>query len=216
MTPAARTGGGHGTDGGDAPFSLDESTAERLLSDELTSGGAPVGYHEVAERLDALREPPTPDELAGEAEIVDAMAARIVASERRPARRRRMLVLAAVIGTTVLLGLAAAAGALPNPLEGAVARVMRHVGIPGPTTSGHGANDETGSPPRRNPDARRGDETGPSVEQGRPAPTILRGPGTVATTPSGAAGPPGGNPGGPPDHANPGGNPNSNGARRGK
>ena len=69
---------------------LDEHTADRLLSGVLAPEDAPPGYAAVAALLVAVRQPPTPQELARCADTVLAMAEAVaVAGAPAPPRQMR-------------------------------------------------------------------------------------------------------------------------------
>jgi hypothetical protein len=116
------------------PLALDEETVERLLAGDLPPSQAPPGYARVAALLAATTAEPTPEELAGEAEVLaelrtmtrsrraGAHARRTGTHSRRAARppRRRWagLAAAALVGALVTGGVAAAAtGNLPGPVR---------------------------------------------------------------------------------------------------
>jgi hypothetical protein len=109
------------------PLALDEETVERLLAGDLPPSQAPPGYAQVAALLAATAAPPTPEELAGQAEVLAELRAvtrtrRAGAHTRRAARppRRRWagLAAAALVGALVTGGAAAAAtGNLPGPVR---------------------------------------------------------------------------------------------------
>ncbi|MFL6219981.1 MAG: hypothetical protein ACJ742_15795, partial [Actinomycetes bacterium] len=52
------------------PLALDEETVERLLAGDLPPSQVPPGYARVAALLAATTAPPTPEELAGQAEVL--------------------------------------------------------------------------------------------------------------------------------------------------
>ena len=142
------------------------SDDDRLLSGDLDPDDAPPELARVAGLVRAARAPELSSELAGEELLVSQVAAIVRESRRLEVARddRRHLlgkVLSAkVIGATaaVLLsgGVAAAAtGALPTPVQEAVAHGLAHVGIsipdpatphaPGQHTSGHPTSTTTAS-----------------------------------------------------------------------
>ena len=99
------------------PLALDEETVERLLAGDLPPSQVPPGYARVAALLAATTAEPTPEELAGQAEVLAELRAvtrprRAGAHTRRAARppRRRWAGLAAValVGALVTGGAAAA------------------------------------------------------------------------------------------------------------
>jgi hypothetical protein len=120
------------------PLALDEQTAERLLAGDLPPDQAPPGYERVAALLAATTAEPTPDELAGQSEVLAELRAvtrarRAGAHTRRAVRspRRRWAGLAAValVGALVTGGAAAAAGGhLPVPVRDAARSILGTVG----------------------------------------------------------------------------------------
>jgi hypothetical protein len=125
------------------PLALDEETVERLLVGDLPASQVPPGYARVAALLAATTAKPTPEELAGQAEVLAELRAvtrprRAAAHTRRAARppRRRWagLAAAALVGALVTGGAAAAAtGNLPGPVQN-VARSILGDGGAGPAT----------------------------------------------------------------------------------
>jgi hypothetical protein len=123
------------------PLALDEETIERLLAGDLPPSQAPPGYAQVAALLAATTAEPTPEELAGQAEVLAELRvvtrARAAGSRRaraaRPPRRRWAgLAAAALVGALVTGGVAAAAtGNLPGPVRN-VARSILGAGGGGP------------------------------------------------------------------------------------
>jgi len=120
------------------PLALDEETVERLLAGDLPPSQVPPGYARVAALLAATAAPPTPEELAGQAEVLAELRAvtrprRAGAHTRRAARppRRRWagLAAAALVGALVTGGAAAAAsGNLPVPVRDAARSILGTVG----------------------------------------------------------------------------------------
>jgi hypothetical protein len=120
------------------PLALDEETVERLLAGDLPPSQAPPGYARVAALLAATTAEPTPEELAGQAEVLAELRAvtrtrRAGAHTRRAARppRRRWagLAAAALVGALVTGGAAAAAtGNLPVPVRDAARSILGTVG----------------------------------------------------------------------------------------
>ncbi|HEX8135576.1 MAG TPA: hypothetical protein VF880_19365, partial [Actinomycetes bacterium] len=123
------------------PLALDEETVERLLAGDLPPAQAPPGYARVAALLAATRAEPTPEELAGQSEVLAELRAvtrprraaahtrRAGAHTRRAARppRRRWVGLAAValVGALVTGGAALAAGGhLPAPVRDAARSIL--------------------------------------------------------------------------------------------
>src|SRR5437763_12926527 len=110
---------------------LDERTADRLLSGVLAPEDAPPGYSEVTALLAAVRQPPTPQELAACSTTVVAMAENLTraaaGAETPPMQGRRRAGLSRLLrpriaatltaGALALFGGLASANALPNPLQ---------------------------------------------------------------------------------------------------
>ena len=136
---------------------LDRGTADRLLSGSVAADDAPPGYTDVARLLRAIATPPSPRELASQAEAVAAaetiLRARSAAlptparSGARPPRERsrryrtKVICLVAV-GTLIGTSGLAAAGVLPDPVQSAASKVLDVVGIhvPDPTEIEHPAS----------------------------------------------------------------------------
>jgi hypothetical protein len=128
---------------------LDERTADHLLSGVLAPEDAPPGFSEVAALLAAVRQPPTPQELAACSQTVVEMAehlTRTAAGAQTPfvqGRRRAGLSrllrprIAATLtaGALALFGGLASADALPNPLQHFAHVVFGAVGIHVPDSS---------------------------------------------------------------------------------
>jgi hypothetical protein len=120
------------------PLALDEETVERLLAGDLPPSQAPPGYARVAALLAATTAEPTPEELAGQAEVLAELRAvtrtrRAGAHTRRaagpPRRRWAGLAAAALVGALVTGGAAAAAtGNLPVPVRDAARSILGTVG----------------------------------------------------------------------------------------
>jgi hypothetical protein len=134
------------------PLALDEETVERLLVGDLPPSQVPPGYARVAALLAATTAPPTPEELAGQAEVLAELRAvtrprragahtrRAGAHTRRAARppRRRWagLAAAALVGALVTGGAAAAAtGNLPGPVRDVARNILDTAGGAGPGTA---------------------------------------------------------------------------------
>ena len=136
---------------------LDRGTADRLLSGSVAPDDAPPGYTDVARLLRAVAMPPSPHELAPEAEavaaaetILRARSAALPTPARSGARPRTarsrffrtkvtsLVVVGTLIGTSGL----AAAGVLPDPVQSAASRVLDAIGIdvPDPSTIEHPAS----------------------------------------------------------------------------
>jgi hypothetical protein len=124
------------------PLALDEETVERLLAGDLPRSQVPPGYAQVAALLAATTAEPTPEELAGQAEVLAelravtrprrAAAVRGRRAARPPRRRWAGLAAAALVGALVTGGVAAAAtGNLPGPVQN-VARSILGAGGGGP------------------------------------------------------------------------------------
>jgi hypothetical protein len=125
------------------PLALDEETVERLLAGDLPPSQAPPGYAKVAALLAATAAPPTPEELAGQAEVLAELraatrprraAAHTRRAARRPPRRRWAgLAAAALVGALVTGGVAAAAtGNLPGPVQNVARSILGNDGGGGP------------------------------------------------------------------------------------
>jgi hypothetical protein len=117
------------------PLALDEETVERLLAGDLSPSQVPPGYAQVAALLAATAAEPTPEELAGQAEVLAELRAmtwiprRAAAHTRRAARppRRRWagLAAAALVGALVTGGVAAAATSnLPGPVRNVARSIL--------------------------------------------------------------------------------------------
>jgi hypothetical protein len=124
------------------PLALDEETVERLLAGDLPPSQVPPGYAQVAALLAATAAEPTPEELAGQSEVLAELRAvtrtrRAGAHTRRAARppRRRWagLAAAALVGALVTGGVAAAAtGNLPGPVRNVARSILGAGGGAGP------------------------------------------------------------------------------------
>jgi hypothetical protein len=121
------------------PLALDEETVERLLAGDLPPSQAPPAYAQVAALLAATTAEPTPEELAGQSEVLAELRAvtwkprRATAHTRRDARPPRRhwagLAAAALVGALVTGGAAAAAtGKLPAPVRHAARSILGTVG----------------------------------------------------------------------------------------
>jgi len=136
---------------------LDRGTADRLLSGSVAPDDAPPGYTDVARVLRAVAMPPSPRELAPEADAVAAaqtiLRARSAAlptparSGARPHRarsrfRRTKVTGLVLVGTMIGTSGLAAAGVLPDPVQTAASKVLDVVGIdvPDPTEVEHPAS----------------------------------------------------------------------------
>jgi hypothetical protein len=127
------------------PLALDEETVERLLVGDLSPSQVPPAYAQVAALLAATTAEPTPEELAGQSEVLAELRAvtwtprRAAAHTRRAARppRRRWAGLAAValVGALVTGGVAVAAtGNLPGPIREAARSILDSPGSAEPGT----------------------------------------------------------------------------------
>jgi hypothetical protein len=168
------------------PPVIDDGTAGRVL-DGLDPADAPPAYADTARSLAALRGPGQPDELASEAAVVVAFAAR-VAQPLEPARLSRRipkasriaspkLATAAVAGGLALSGglAAAATGSLPGAAQSIASEVLSRVGIQVPSPNTHagshpdtrGSSDTSGSS-----DLRGSSSTGASNIPAGPGPGV--------------------------------------------
>jgi hypothetical protein len=131
------------------PLALDEKTVERLLAGDLPPSQAPPGYARVAALLAATTAEPTPEELAGQSEVLAELRAvtrrrRAAAHTRRagahtrraarpPRRRWAGLAAAALVGVLVTGGAAlAATGNLPGPVQNVARSILGNGGGAGP------------------------------------------------------------------------------------
>ena len=127
------------------PLALDEETVERLLAGDLPPSQVPPGYARGEALLAATTAPPTPEELAGQAEVLAELRAvtrprRAGAHTRRaagpPRRRWAGLAAAALVGALVTSGAAAAAtGNLPGPVRDVARNILDTAGGAGPGTA---------------------------------------------------------------------------------
>lgn len=140
------------------PLALDEGTAERLLAGGLDPADAPPAYRRTAAVLVAVAAPPSPDELAGEAQAVAALGAVARSIPHRAARRRPTVLTkvlsvkmatAAAVALLSLAGVAGAAtGTLPGPAQRAAHRMLGAAGVPSPddhASAAHGTDKGSGS-----------------------------------------------------------------------
>jgi hypothetical protein len=135
------------------PLALDEETVERLLAGDLPPSQVPPGYARVAALLAATTAEPTPEELAGQAEVLAELWAvtrprRAAAHTRRagaharraarpPRRRWAGLAAAALVGALVTGGAAlAATGNLPGPVQNVARSILGGAGPVAPTEPG--------------------------------------------------------------------------------
>ena len=126
-------------------YPIDDATAERLLAGNVSPADAPPGYAGVAAMVQTMVGPASPAELAGEATVVAAGMAALLAEgglgtnqHSIPQRRKSMLakLLSAKVAAIAALTLAgattaaaAAMGSLPAPAQTAVSNAASHVGI---------------------------------------------------------------------------------------
>lgn len=117
--------------------SLDEDSATRMLQGAVHPDDAPPGYGSVAGLLAAASARPTLDEDAGAATIAAMVEAIRDAGPVAQPRRKPMLgkllagkaiAAVAVLGLTAT-GAVAAAGSLPEPVQGVVSDAVSHVGV---------------------------------------------------------------------------------------
>jgi hypothetical protein len=175
------------------PLALDEETVERLLAGDLPPSQVPPGYAQVAALLAATTAEPTPEELAGQAEVLAELRAvtraRAAGSRRaraaRPPRRRWAgLAAAALVGALVTGGVAAAAtGNLPGPVRNVARSILGAGGGAGPA-----APTEPGQQPAAVGASPTSTSTGPTdgSQGGQPAGTGgLRPDPTAAGNPAG-------------------------------
>ena len=142
---------------------LDEHTANRLLSGVLAPDDAPPGYAAVAALLVAVRQPPTPQELAAASRTVVAMAEAIArnaaGAETQSVQGRRRAGLSRLLrpriaatlmaGALALFGGLAEAGALPGPMQHAAHVLLGSIGISVPDSSS-GTSPATTGPAQTN------------------------------------------------------------------
>jgi hypothetical protein len=183
------------------PLALDDETLERLLDGDLPPSQAPSGYARVAALLAATTAEPTPEELAGQSEVLAELRAvtrprRAAAQTRRtPAHTRRAarprgrrwagLAAVALVGALVMGGAAlAAGGGLPAPVRN-VARSLLGAG----DGVGPVAPTEPGQQPAAVGPSHASTSTGPTAgSQGR-QPAGTAGHGTDSTAAGNPAGP---------------------------
>jgi hypothetical protein len=101
---------------------MDESTANRLLSGNMSVDDAPPAHQGTARAVAALTAPPHPHELAAQRQAIARLSREVAAQSKRDSIRRRQLRkvrrvaqigATSMVGGAVLLGGLAAAGALP-------------------------------------------------------------------------------------------------------
>jgi uncharacterized membrane protein YgcG len=134
------------------PF--DDTATDALLDGKVSPAQAPEGLQHVAALIHLAQAPATTDR-AAERQVVSEMGAIVrgggsgVAASRFAAHRARLATVAAVAGLVVLSGgaVAAAAGALPNPVQRVVASGFSNVGISMPTPTTGARPTTTVAPP---------------------------------------------------------------------
>jgi len=134
------------------PF--DDTATDALLDGKVSPAQAPEGLQHVAALIHLAQAPATTDR-AAERQVVSQMGAIVrgggsgVAASRFAAHRARLATVAAVAGFVVLSGgaVAAAAGALPNPVQRVVASGFSNVGISMPTPTTGAGPTTTVAPP---------------------------------------------------------------------
>jgi hypothetical protein len=162
----------------EAPPTLDDETANRLVAGRLDPADAPPGYAAVAKLVAAATAPATTDELAGEPETVARFAAtarsgsptRASITRRKGVPRRLLTVKAAAAVLAAALsigGVAAATGVFPAPAQPAADHGR---GSPGSGTATPGGSDAAtattaaGNRERGNGNATGPDATGPAKD----------------------------------------------------
>jgi hypothetical protein len=178
------------------PLALDEETVERLLAGDLPPSQVPPGYAQVAALLAATTAEPTPEELAGQAEVLAELRAvtrpgRAGAHTRRAARppRRRWagLAAAALVGVLVTGGAAlAATGNLPGPVRDVARSILGNGGGAGPVTPTEPGQQTAAAGPNRTSTSA---STGPTAGAEGRQPAGTGGPGTDSTAAGKRAGP---------------------------
>lgn len=123
---------------------LDDQTADRLLSGATAPDDAPPGYGAVLGHLASLGDLDGADP-AREAHVVAAMSSAVHPGARSLSTARRRAVAGLAAAFTLSTGLAAAAGALPDPAQKAASSVLGSVGIsvPGPDTAADASAEDT-------------------------------------------------------------------------
>jgi hypothetical protein len=178
------------------PLALDEETVERLLAGDLPPSQVPPGYAQVAALLAATAAEPTPEELAGQAEVLAELRAvtrprRTAAHTRRAARppRRRWagLAAAALVGVLVTGGAAlAATGNLPGPVQNVARSILGNGGGAGPVAPTEPGQETAAAGPNRTSTSA---STGPTAGAEGRQPAGTGGPGTGSTAAGKRAGP---------------------------
>jgi hypothetical protein len=185
------------------PLALDEETVERLLAGDLPPSQVPPGYARVAALLAATTAPPTPEELAGQAEVLAELRAvtrprRAAAHTRRagahtrraarpPRRRWAGLAAAALVGALVTGGAAlAATGNLPGPVQNVARSILGNGGGAGPVAPTEPGQETAAAGPNRTSTSA---STGPTAGAEGRQPAGTGGPGTDSTAAGKRAGP---------------------------
>lgn len=156
------------------PLALDGVTVERLITGDLPPSQVPPGYAQVAALLAATTAEPTPEELAGQSEVLAEL--RAVTRPRRggahtrrvagpPRRRWAGLAAVALVGVLVTGGVAVAAtGNLPAPVRNVARNILGAGGDPGQATP-------TRPDPQAAPDASSPASAGTAAGPKGPLPT---------------------------------------------
>jgi hypothetical protein len=129
-------------------YSIDDDTANRLLSGRLSPVDAPPGFAGLAGVVRSAAGPAAPAELARELDVVTAAVAAVRSVPSiRPSFRRRTHMLTkllpakvAALAATITIGAATAAAAtgnLPNSAQTATSGALSHVGISIPKPNSH-------------------------------------------------------------------------------
>jgi hypothetical protein len=185
------------------PLALDEETVERLLAGDLPPSQVPPGYARVAALLAATTAEPTPEELAGQAEVLAELRAvtrprRAAAHTRRagahtrraarpPRRRWAGLAAAALVGVLVTGGAAlAATGNLPGPVQNVARSILGNGGDAGPVAPTEPGQETAAAGPNRTSTSA---STGPTAGAEGRQPAGTGGPGTDSTAAGKRAGP---------------------------
>jgi hypothetical protein len=161
----------------EAPPTVDDETADRLLAGRLDPADAPPGYAAVAKLVAAATGPATTEELAGEPEAVARFAAtarsgfptRASITRREGVPRRLLTVKAAAAMLAAVLsigGVAAAAGVFPAPAQPAAdhGRGSSGSGTATPSRSDAATTTVAGNRERGNGTATGPDATGPAKD----------------------------------------------------
>jgi hypothetical protein len=186
------------------PLALDEETVERLLAGDLPPSQVPPGYARVAALLAATTAEPTPEELAGQAEVLAELRAvtrprRAAAHTRRagaharraarpPRRRWAGLAAAALVGVLVTGGAAAlaATGNLPGPVQNVARSILGNGAGAGPVAPTEPGQETAAAGPNRTSTSA---STGPTAGAEGRQPAGTGGPGTDSTAAGKRAGP---------------------------